>query len=111
MTTVVPTKISGPLKRFRAIAYVVGVGLLVLVLIGMPMKYIPAISDSTVVAVVGPIHGLLYMIYLALTFDLSMKGKWSPKGTILVLLAGTIPFLSFVAERIVTRKVKAGEKL
>jgi integral membrane protein len=111
MTTAVPTKINGALKRFRAIAYVVGVGLLVLVLIGVPMEYLPAIKDKTVVSVVGPVHGVLYMVYIALAFDLSIKSKWSPKGTILVLLAGTIPFLSFVAERIVTRKVKAGEKL
>lgn len=111
MTTAVSTKITGALKRFRAIAYVVGVGLLVLVLIGMPMKYIPSIGDSTVVTIVGPVHGFLYMIYLALTFDLAQKAKWSPKGTILVLLAGTVPFLSFVAERIVTRKVNAGDKL
>lgn len=111
MTTAVSAKITGALKRFRAIAYVVGVGLIVLVLIGMPMKYIPSINDATVVTVVGPLHGFLYMIYLAMTFDLAQKSKWSPKGTILVMLAGTVPFLSFVAERIVTRKVTAGEKI
>ena len=31
--------------------------------------------------------------------------------TLVVLLAGTVPFLSFVAERTVTRKTRAGERL
>jgi hypothetical protein len=30
---------------------------------------------------------------------------------VLVLLAGTVPFLSFYAERTVTRKVRAGERV
>ena len=33
------------------------------------------------------------------------------RGTVLVLLAGTVPFLSFVAERIVTRKAQEGVAL
>jgi integral membrane protein len=41
--------------------------------------------------------------------DLAIKARWSIKGTVLVLLAGTIPFLSFVAERRVTHRVGAGQ--
>ena len=35
----------------------------------------------------------------------------SLKGTVLVLLAGTIPILSFVAERSATRRTRAGERV
>ena len=91
----------GALIRYRIIAWVVGVGLLVLVLVGMPLKYIG--GNDTVVAIVGPAHGFLFMIYLALTFDLARRLQWPFLRMLLVMAAGTIPFLSFWTERKVTR--------
>ena len=85
---------------YRILAYVVGVGLIILVLVGVPLKYL---ADSPgVVTVVGPMHGFLYMVYLLATVNLAFRARWSPVKTVLVMLAGTIPFLSFVAERKVT---------
>ena len=91
---------QGALLRYRIIAWVVGVGLLALVLVGMPLKYIG--GNDTVVAIIGPIHGFLFMIYLVLTFDLARRANWPFLRMILVMAAGTIPFLSFWAERKVT---------
>jgi len=92
--------VQGALTRYRIIAWVVGVGLLTLVLVGMPLKYFG--HNDTVVAIVGPIHGFLFMIYLVLTFDLARRASWPFPRMILVMAAGTIPFLSFWAERKVT---------
>lgn len=91
----------GALIRYRIIAWIVGVGLLTLVLVGMPLEYIG--DDKTVVAVVGPLHGFLFMIYLVLTFDLARRAHWSFVRMVLVMAAGTIPFLSFWTERKVSR--------
>ncbi|MBW4720004.1 DUF3817 domain-containing protein [Saccharothrix obliqua] len=99
---------SGALGRFRFMAYVVGVGLLGLV-VAMFVKYIG--DNSAMMAVVGPVHGFLYAIYLVFTVDLALKARWSLKGTVLVLLAGTIPFVSFYAERKVVDSVKAERAL
>lgn len=93
---------QGALTRYRIIAWIVGVFLVVLVLVGMPLKYIG--DNDTVVAVIGPLHGFLYMIYLLLTFDLSRRARWPFTRMIIVMLAGTIPFFSFWAERRVTRR-------
>ena len=101
--------IPAALTRYRAMAYTVGVLLLVLVLVAVPLRYIWDVP--AVVAVVGPLHGVLYMIYLAASFDMALRARWSAKATVLVLLAGTIPVLSFVAERTVTRRMRAGERL
>jgi integral membrane protein len=99
---------SGALNRFRFMAYVVGVGLLLLV-VAMLFKYL---GDSPgLIKVVGPVHGFLYAIYLVIAVDLGLKARWSIKGTILVLLAGTIPFLSFYAERKVVERVREGVPL
>jgi integral membrane protein len=87
------------------IAWIVGVALVVLVLIGMPLKY--GFDNPTVVAVVGTAHGWLYMIYLALTFDLSRRADWPLKRMLLVMLAGTVPFVSFYAERRVSHWLAA----
>lgn len=86
-------------------AYVVGVMLLVLVLVAMPLKYLA--HDERAVAVVGPAHGFLYFVYLCVTLALAVTARWSLGRTVLVLLAGTVPFLSFVAERDVTRTERA----
>jgi integral membrane protein len=83
--------------RFRIAAYVVGVLLLVLVFVAMPLKYFA--DQPTMVAIVGPLHGFLYVVYLAIAFDLAVRSKWSFGRTLLVLLAGTIPVMTFVAER------------
>lgn len=92
---------------YRTLAYVVGVGLIILVLVGVPLKYL---ADSPgVVSVVGPLHGFLYMVYLVATVNLAFRARWSPVKTVLVMLAGTIPFVSFVAERKVTADEAARE--
>ena len=103
------TRVQSALTRYRVMAYIVGVFLLVLTLVGMPLEYIG--HDKTVVAIVGPIHGFLYMVYLVLAFHLAALARWPFKYTLGVLLAGTIPFLSFVAERQVSRRVLAGATL
>jgi integral membrane protein len=101
--------LRGRLTRFRVIAYVVGVFLLVLALVAMPMKYLG--GDERAVAIVGPLHGFLYMVYLVLGADLALRARWSLRGTLGVLVAGTVPFLSFVTERVVTRRTRQGERI
>jgi integral membrane protein len=99
------TSVRAALLRYRVIAYVVGVGLIVLVLIGVPLRY--AAHFPAVVEVVGPLHGFLYIVYLLCTADLAVRTRMHPLKTLLVMAAGTIPFLSFVAERRITRDVRA----
>ena len=95
---------NAALTRFRVMAYTVGVLLLVLVCVAMPLKYLA--DRPTLVAVVGPIHGLLYMVYLVTAFDLAVRARWPFVRTVLVLLAGTIPVMSFVAERKATAWIR-----
>ena len=100
---------AGALTRYRVLAYVVGVMLLVLVAVAIPLKYAADVPEVS--AVVSPIHGLFYVVYLITAFDLALKARFTAKGTVLVLLAGVIPFVSFVAERRVTARVRAGQPL
>lgn len=95
--------VEAALTRYRVLAYVVGVALLVLT-VAVVIEI--ASGDRAMVEVVGPIHGFLYIGYLVLAFDLSRRMRWPLERTVLILLAGTVPFLSFVAERWVTHRVR-----
>ncbi|GLX03015.1 DUF3817 domain-containing protein [Microtetraspora sp. NBRC 16547] len=94
--------VESALKPYRVMAYIVGV-MLLLLCVAMVVKY--GFDSGTLVAVVGPIHGFLYMIYLLAALNLGLKTRWPLKYLLLVLIAGTIPFLSFVVEKNVTVRV------
>ncbi|MCU0279609.1 MAG: DUF3817 domain-containing protein [Candidatus Nanopelagicales bacterium] len=85
---------AGALLRYRVMAYVVGVLLLLLVFVHIPLRIIWDIHTP-----VAMLHGWMFMIYLVTVLDLSLRCKWNvfPR-TVLVMLAGTIPFFSFYAE-------------
>ena len=92
---------TGALQRYRVIANVVGVVLVVFLLVAVPLRYLggePRLSET-----ISPIHGFLYLVYLGLTVDLSRRAGWGIWRTLGVMLAGTVPFLSFVVERRTTR--------
>lgn len=94
-TTPPASAVRGALLRYRVMAYVVGVMLLLLVG-GMVLKYVFQVIESTSILAIG--HGWLYMIYVLLALDLCFRMRWSFSRILFVVIAGTIPFLSFVAE-------------
>jgi integral membrane protein len=100
----VPDRLRGALIRYRVLAYTVGVGLVTLVCVGVPLQIWG--GNDVVATVVGTAHGYLYMVYAVLTFDLARRARWPIGRTIAVIAAGTVPFLSFYAERRVTRWIR-----
>lgn len=100
---------SGEVTRFRVMAWVTGCLLLVLVLVAMPLKYVG--DDERLVRVVGVLHGWLYLAYLVTAFTLAYRLRWSIGRTVLLLLAGTVPFMSFVAERRVSAELARRQDL
>jgi integral membrane protein len=89
-------KVRAALIRYRVMAYTVGVLLVLLMLFAVPMKYFG--NDDRWVTWFGVPHGWLYMLLILTAIDLGRRVKWSIRNVILIALAGTIPFLSFVAE-------------
>ena len=99
--------IAAALQRYRVMANVVGVLLILLVVVAVPLKYFA--DMPTPVLILGTAHGWLYFLFFLSAIDLALRAKWTLKGTVLTVLAGTVPFLSFFAERTATRKTRAGE--
>ncbi len=96
--------LPGALARYRVIAWTVGVLLLLLTLVAMPLKYFA--HNDIGVLIVAPVHGWLYVVYLAATADLARRVQWPVMRVLGVALAGTIPFVSFVMERQVRQWVQ-----
>jgi integral membrane protein len=100
-TPVLANTESGALLRYRAMAYLVGTLLVVLVL-GV------IINNRAIEVGLGTAHGYLYMVLLITIADLWRRRRFPLVAVVLVALAGTIPFLSFYAERQITARVTDG---
>lgn len=93
------------LLRYRIMAWVVGVLLVVLVVVGMPLKYLG--DNDVVVVATGVPHGWLYMVLLITAYDLGRRVRWPWTRLLLIAAGGTVPFMSFVAEHYATKDVRA----
>lgn len=91
------------LTRYRVMAYVTGVFLLLLCL-NMVLKY--GLDQKGLGDWIPIGHGWLYMIYVAVAVDLWFRTRLDVTRTVFVALAGTIPLASFFAERWVTKQVQ-----
>jgi integral membrane protein len=119
--------VSRTLTAYRVMATVVGVLLVVLCLIGVPLAnfdgspmwglfdrtpvWVSTGSDAhrlgeLITTYLGIAHGWLYMIFLFSAFLLSRRARWDLPFTIVTLVSGTIPLLSFWAEHRATRRVR-----
>lgn len=96
------------LTFYRVMAYVTAVLLIVLcVAWGLELGSAQGTSahefGTTWSGIIGVAHGWLYMLYLVVAFFLTRMLRVEVGHMVLVLLAGTIPFGAFVAERKVVR--------
>jgi integral membrane protein len=91
-------------RCYRVMAYVTGVVLIVLCFVGIPLQV--AAGNEVVVSYVGTAHGFLYIVYLVAAFVMTrmVRMKLLSPATFIVLLAGTVPVLTFVVERWITRR-------
>ena len=117
----------GALLRYRVMANIVGVLLIVLILVGVPLAnfdgtgmwgVFPSTPEiwpvgstahdvgEAITSYLGVAHGWLYMIFLVSAFWLSRKAAWDLGFTLVTLLCGTVPILSFWAEHRATARVR-----
>jgi integral membrane protein len=98
-------RLRGPVVlAYRIMAYVTGTMLVVLVFVGIPLQLFAHVD--VIAKVVGTIHGVLYIGYLVVAFTMTrfVRIRTASLTTIVVLLAGTIPILTFVVERWISRR-------
>jgi integral membrane protein len=102
---------NGAFQRYRVMAYVTGVVLAIafiwLVAGRLFLGYNDADARPALYGYLWIAHGWLYFIYLITGVDLAFRMRYSLPKTLGILLAGTIPFMSFVAEHFVRKDVIA----
>jgi len=97
---VIEPRISGALLRYRVMAFVTGTVLLFNCLVSVPLQ----LAGHDAVGHVGwTIHGGLFIVYCLAVLDLGIRASWNLIRIVLIGAAGTIPVVTFVAERNVTR--------
>lgn len=103
VTLIDKAKVEQALKIFKIMAFIVGIGLLLLVL-EMVLHY--GFKNDALAWWPQP-HGLIYLIYIGATANLGFKARWPLGRMVLVILAGCVPFLSFWVERKVSAQTHA----
>jgi len=111
--------IPGAALRYRIMAWVTGVVLAtaftwMLILIAIWVADGNAFMDffssndqkPAAYGVLWIVHGWAYFLYLIVGVDLAFRLRYTIVRTVLVLLAGTIPFMSFVAEHYVHKDLE-----
>ncbi|MBD7979909.1 DUF3817 domain-containing protein [Oerskovia merdavium] len=104
-------KARGALARYRVMALITGVMLLILC-VEMIVKYgVGAFVDvDGVMRFVGWIpfaHGWVYVVYLVTVLDLWSKMRWSWGRLTSMVFAGVVPVMSFILEKKVHREAEA----
>jgi integral membrane protein len=96
---------QGTLKVYRFMAFLTGV-ILLSGCIALILKYATDLRMEPGTGYLWIAHGWCYFVYVIVTAVLGFKLRWPLPRYVLVMLAGTIPTMSFVAEHFVTRAVR-----
>ena len=99
-------KVPAALRRYRVMAWITGVMLLVLTA-EMLLKYVfhaGGLDDAgdprpVLGTWVAFAHGWIYVVYLVTVLDLWAKLRWGWGRLVTMVLAGVVPVMSFVMER------------
>jgi len=93
------------MTRFRLMAILCGVNLLLLAFGYMPAKYLfDAVETNKWLISIPIAHGYLYIVYILTALQIGVQKKMSLLTILALIAAGTLPFASFVAERRIVKK-------
>ncbi|RZJ31710.1 MAG: DUF3817 domain-containing protein [Flavobacterium sp.] len=85
------------IKTFKTVATLEGISLLLLFFVAMPLKYIADMPQY--VRIVGLIHGLLFVAYIAMAYMLKEEEQWTNRRFGAICLLSIVPFGTFYMER------------
>ena len=91
----------GAAIRYRVMAYITGVLIIVVCFVGIPLQV--AAHNTVITNYVGTVHGWLYIVYVIVAYILARKLRMKIGPTVLLLLAGTVPVMTFFVERWMNR--------
>ena len=85
------------LKIFRIITFLEGISYILLLFIGVPLKYIG--HNEIMVKILGMPHGVLFVLYIMLALFNKKNMKWNIKDIFMILIGSIIPFGTFYIDK------------
>lgn len=96
-----------PIGRLRIVGFLEGISLLILILIAVPLKYWG--NNPSMVKVMGPIHGALFLLFIVNTLSAGVTYTWKFSNTTWkVLIACIIPFGTFYIDKYILSPMEKG---
>ena len=92
------------LTRFRVMAIICGINLVLLVVYMIAKHVFNAFDKSNPFIFIPIAHGYFYIVYILTVLQLSVQKRISLPTILALIAAGTIPGASFVAERKIVKK-------
>ncbi len=97
--------LSNTLGRLRVTGIIEGLSFIILLAVAMPLKYLA--GKPAMVSVVGMAHGVLFVLYIALTIVAKFQYPWSWKRMFLLWGASVVPFGTFYVDYKLLRHERA----
>ena len=95
------------MRAFRIVALVEATSFLALLV----ASYVKHQGDGELgVSILGPIHGGLFLLYVALALMLRADAGWSTRTTLLILLGAVLPFGGYVVDAWLRRQPSPPER-
>lgn len=91
---------------YQVMAVSVGTVLAVLSFIALPYRYLVLREEASWYQYAWMAHGYLFPAYLVATLLLGQALRWPMRKLIVVMLAGTVPLMSFFTERRLAREIR-----
>jgi integral membrane protein len=95
---------ASALSRFRIMAIVCGVNLVLLVIYMVAKYAFDAFEESNPFIFIPIAHGYFYIVYILTVLQLAVQKRMSFLLILALVAAGTIPVASFIAERKIVQK-------
>lgn len=84
-------------RWFLWLARLEGISFLLLLFVAMPLKYYA--GSAGLVRIMGPVHGMLFLAYVAAVLWYALDENWSLKKHLLGYASAVLPFGTFLFEK------------
>jgi len=91
------------LRQLRLVALLEGTSFLILLFVAMPLKYLAGLPLA--VRIVGSVHGLLFLMFLAALYRAGRERGWPFGRWLIAFVSSVVPFGTFLFDRSLRREL------
>jgi integral membrane protein len=96
--------LSTNLGRLRVLGVLEGISWILLLFVGMPLKY--SMDMPMPNKVIGMVHGILFILYVLFVYITSQETNWKGKTSAWLYIAAFFPFGTFISDAKILKRIK-----